>query len=1417
MKYIDTLPELTFSKYIYRMSKTTPLNKGSIIIYPSRNEKDIFNFILDSYSSFMDTKFAISDIQHFYSPKKIEEEITGIKVNITTDQDTSYLNMKSNCDFINMTPQTPELLTGRNFIYNTSPILNVLFGKAKLLNPKVVMSILSKFFKWVDKATESGLYGRRYLIFDIGKLQYDITTSTDVKEMGYKTHTDILFYILYALKYNQDEALDLLKQYTLVFTSKIGIVKLNISYINNLIESGKFKGDLVARILMKINLLKSHKTGSDIMKDIVGDTENITKSEMDEINTVSDDMKGKDANILMNKVISVLPEEEKAKGAPLIDQVVNSITDESDTEKASKIIKDIKNNMLNREKKLSPKEEEYINSMKNLSINDKDIDEILNDMKNISMPDVELEHVSSISNIAKNKFINFNKVYDSQLRDAHLNMIGKHFSKCSVPIYMNENLKVEDTSNDMTLKDSISYSFTDGHGKNFKFTLDVPKLTKKGFLMINGQKTTLAKQLYSLPIVKVGEDVVITATYNKIFMSYRGGKYLSPNQSRLIRAIESTKNNNMITYGDVSDVNIKSSKTTNEYISLSKFITKLTTPNIDFIFNIEESISKYGDHYNDGYLVLGTYKDNQINLSLKDDSVHGDDSVNGLHLMDAIIKLCETDAPEIAKSFESISDDIDPTLGMSISELIISLSKTESADLYDSLEKIKTVPTSLASSYIKMMDRWLPLILVLSHTHGFFTVLERAKIKSNVTYKITIKPDDDGIKRRPKYNKYKQIMIETSDAYVTFDLNSLENIALLAPLTKMDLATYNLAALENRNYTSVILEQYSGESNLPLYIDIFKDVLIDPLTKEALLDHDLPTDFLDVFLYANMLLASGKHNSDINFNTKKIRHAEIITALVYNSIAKAYSEYAVKRKRGSKNAHFNIDKNIVMKELFELNTTAPYNSENPIEEQAVLSECSFKGLRGVNLEQAFNIKKRSFDLTHYGIVGLPSNYGPGVGVSKYLVAEPSVISPKGYMKTIDSLEDVKKFEMQHTMTTTELLNPSMTKHDNAQRIAMGYGQSSQILGVVDSSPNLITYGFDEALANLTEDFAFAAQQDGEVIGVDNSFIAVKYKDGTSEVFKLKRLERNASKAFYTENECIPSIKVKSGYKFKKTEILAHNKYFFKKNNAMNKTVFTDGPDALVVVHSTPDTFEDSTVLSESFAGRIGTFITNRYHIKLNKDYKINNFRMVGNRVKAGDVLMSFNKTTDDDFINSILGDSSSELNRIEKKSHEAGEIVSIRIYYTTAPDDNDSSINDFINNVRKYTEPKEVLLRKYGSNYDRVANIESPMKVNVGTKKNGTKIETGEILVEYYIKSFNIASIGNKVTYQAALKGIAATILPDDMMPFCEQSGRRADCILRTVSVGARQVYSVPILGVGSKGLRNLGKHISNLFSDVKI
>lgn len=1413
MKYINTLPNITISKYIHRMSKTTPLEKNNLVVFAVDTEDKLIEYMNDCYNGFSKGKFALGVMKDFYSHKKIVDTITGLTINEIHNQSKIYERIEKEVTFINMKHQGTEIINKKNLIVNSPIVINAFFNKAKMQSDTVVLEIVQKILKHL----EIDNYTNKYLVFNLQDISYDMTTMVDIKEYGFKTHKDLYFYIMYLLKNNLDEILYILKDYVLVFHSKVGIVKLDINELKLRLDSGKVKENFLNTLLLRINAIKGKKkTGTDIMNDINMTNNNIKSTEpvLEEF----DDVEGKKENIKMNSVIKDMSDDDLNKNTPLIEQFVDAVSDSD--KKAVKILDDIKSNMIDRKKIISPKEDEYLKNMKTLSINEKDIDEVLADMKNMTIPEETLEHVSSISPINTMRFKNFNNMYVKNLREPHLKMAGKHFAKCSVPLYMTSNLVVEDTSDDLSYKDTVKYVFKDDKGVQFKVSLDVPKLTKNGFVYLNGQKSVLTKQLYSLPITKVKDDVIITATYNKVFMSYRGGKYLTPNQSRLMRALDSIDKTiaTGITFGDKSEINARSSKATSEYIAVSKLITAIDTNNIDFTFDIEESIKRYGDHSKEGYLILGTYKDTEIKVSLVDDTVKGDDTIDGMHLIEAILKLCELDAPEVFKSLNSISTDTDSENNLSISELLVTLSKSEAEELYNSLERIKTVPTTLAGSHVKMMDRWLPLILVLAHTHGFYTVLERAKIKSNITYKIAIKEDNDGIRKKPKYNKYKQMMIETADAFIIFDLNSLENIALLAPLTKVDLQTYNASALESHNFTSVLLESYSGQANLPVYVDVFKDVLIDPLAKEALLDYDLPTDFLDVMLYANMLLASGKHNSDIDFNTKKLRHAEILSALAYNALADAYSEYAIKKKRGSRTVEFSVDRNAVMKSLFSLNTISPYNSENPIEEQSALSECSFRGLRGVNLDQAFNLEKRSYDTTHYGIVGLPSNYGPGVGVSKYLTAEPAVLSPKGYFKTIDNLEDVDKMDINQYMTTIELLNPCITKRDDAQRVAMAYGQSAQIVPVIGATPNLITYGYDEALANLSEDFAFSASDDGEVISSDGNFLAVKYKNGETEVFKMNRVERNAAKSFYTVNEVVPVDRVRTGYKFKKNEVLAYNKYFFKSSNNLKKTVFSDAPEALVVVHSMPETFEDSTVLSESFAESIGTFITNNEQVKLSKEYTVNEYARIGSIVKAGTTLFSFNKATDDDFINSLLSaDSESTLNRIVKKSPHAGEIVGIRIYYTNSLDDMSDSLRDFINSVTKVLEPKERALKLYGSKYDKIVNSEVPLRVPVGTKKNGHKLESGDILVEYFIKSFNIASTGNKVTYQAALKCIAARILPDNMMPYCEQSGRRADCILRTVSVGARKVYSVPVLGVGTKGLRKIGNDLSSLFDDINV
>lgn len=1420
MRYIKSLENMFFSKFIHRIDRTDPINKKSLIIYPTKTLESLMSFINDANDTF-ENHLALTDVNVYFVPRRLDFNITNMRAIEAIDQNKNIMIVKNNCPSIEVTPITTDNIASRNMILDMVSFTNLLFSKVKVNEKVAVTDTFVNLKNYIDKYTADLVYENKYLIFNLDETAENLINATSIKENDYKTQKSLYFYFFYMLKYFRDELFRDLSGYNVLFISKKGIVKFNINEIRDELANGTLKDNFINILLLRISMAKS---GIDVgkMMDEINDANSSMKYKLkkdeveDDINDIVE--KEKIENKTMNQVLSKIDDKTKDKShsMDMIDQYVKTVAMEQDDDKAKKaekIMSDIKDNMIGRQTTYNPKEKKYMDNMKNISVNGKPKNDLVDAIRDMKI-EKEVFNVTTVGDMNENSFINFDRTYTKTLREVHLKKIGEHFSSCDVPLYLVDDVKIEDVSNELDLIDEVKYKYKDAHGIQQTVTLNVPRLTRGGFLWLGGQKMTLANQLSANPIVKIGEDVIITGVYNKVFMTYKGSKYLTPNQSRMIRAIEKLDKEtigNTIVFGDYSDQNLESGKTTAEYISMSKLIIGIKTAGIDFTFRIDESIKKYGDHYKEGYLVLGTYGGKEIRLNIESDTVSGDESIEGLELMDAIIKMCKEDNKMLYDALMSISDSSEPANSMSISDLLIELSKTEMVDLYDALEKIKTIPTSLASTHIKIMNRWIPLIYVLMHTHGFFSTLSRAKIHNEVRYKIDIKADGDG-RKRPKFNKYKQMYIETSDAFVIFDLDSLENVALLAPLNKLDLKSYKLAALENKDYTTCIIEQYGDSTNLPNYIDTFKNGLIDPLTKECLEDHNLPTDFLDVMLYANMLLSTGKSTTDIDMGSKKLRHAEIITALTYQVLNDAYNEYAIKKKRGNKKDTISVDKNAVIKELYKLNTTSGYSSINPIEERSELTQVTMKGHRGSNLEQSYDLVKRSFDTSHYGLIGLPSNYGPGVGVIKYLTFDPNIISPKGYIKTINDLSEVQGLKSQQMLTSTELLIPGISKNDDPQRQAMAVGQSNQILPLIDSDVNLVTYGYDEILPHLTEDFAFSTIDSGVVTGIDDDFISVKYKDGSTEVHKLARLERNAAKSFYTVNRIDIKKGVKVGYKFKKGEILAYNKYFFKDVNGV--PTFSDGPSALVLIHSAPEVFEDSTIISESFAKRIGTFITKRYDIKMGTKNVINSYKKRGAMVKSTEVLMSFNKVTEDDFLNEFLGESSSKFNRIDKKNKIAGEIVSIRIYYSCKLEDLHPTILSFVKEVNAELLPKEKLLIESGTRFDKAVDTELPMKVPAGTKKNGTKIEDNEVLIEYYVRSFNIASIGDKVAYMGALKGITAKVLPDDMMPMALTSNRRVDCILRTVSLGARKVYSVPIIGVNSKALSKLGKDLQDLFKD---
>ena len=67
--------------------------------------------------------------------------------------------------------------------------------------------------------------------------------------------------------------------------------------------------------------------------------------------------------------------------------------------------------------------------------------------------------------------------------------------------------------------------------------VNIPKLVDDKFLIINGKKRVIEKQLVGLPVIKTGPDELqIVTNYNKIWMNRQGTRF-NPNMERFKKVL----------------------------------------------------------------------------------------------------------------------------------------------------------------------------------------------------------------------------------------------------------------------------------------------------------------------------------------------------------------------------------------------------------------------------------------------------------------------------------------------------------------------------------------------------------------------------------------------------------------------------------------------------------------------------------------------------------------------------------------------------------------------------------------------------------------------------------------------------------------------------------------------------------------
>ena len=984
------------------------------------------------------------------------------------------------------------------------------------------------------------------------------------------------------------------------------------------------------------------------------------------------------------------------------------------------------------------------------------------DLKPASIP------VNSINEEWKEvKAVDFNKQYDL---DEDIIAIFRSLRFKTRPLSVVD-IKMEDTSTYEDYIYTINATLEDMNGTRSNISIDIPKFIENRFMKLRGNTKTINGQLMLLPIIKTDEDTAqIVTSYRKIFI-YRinpsNGSKSTKNVSKLTKALsklnlaEGTKIN--VYEGDNSFVCAKYELPI-EYKDLAGLYTRITMGDGSFVlFDYEKA-----------YDLLEKYKPSE--------------KWNGINHI--CIGYDAAKKQTVIGHIETIAKDI--------AEFICSKDKPF-ADLYD-----KCKPSEkLSYTEANIMNTRIPIIVLMAFSEGLQKAMDKGKIK----YRLT--------DRRPSTTDTESY-IKFEDGYVVYNDEKPEDSLLMSGLSKCDLSDISIKDMNQKSTWLAQLDNFGGRIKAD-GLDNFYDCMFDPMSIDICKKYDLPYDYVEALGYASGLLADTKYNKHADISGNRIRTNEIVAGYLYQELCKSYGEYANKSKRTGRGVKFTIKKTAVIDALMKDPGFSDFSVNNVILEAESMNTMSFKGLSGMNADRAYTLDKRIYNDSMLGVLSMSTGFSSTVGVSRQATINANIADTRGVMGKITK-EDLGTL---NTLSVYEALAPYGVTHDDPIRTAMGFTQTkSHQMRVKSSSPNLITYGMDEALPYFTSNLfshKFKGVK-GKVLSVDDNFIIYEEIDENGNksnhlVNLQEQTLKNSDGGFYVTLKLEP--KVKKGDTLKPNDILAYDPTSF--SNAIGEKdsiSYNIGTLSKIAIMCTDEAYEDSSIIDE----RLSDALTSYYCVE--KDCSIgaqsNVFSIVtkGQDIQEGEPLIVFQNAFDDKDANLLIKNISkddealelaSDFGRIHVRSKLTGIIQDIKIYRTCDINELSSSLKKIVTSYEKDVNDKKKKLLDSGVSELEIETILEPTKKSLqeGKLKN---VDNG-VMFCFYIRCTDKMGVGDKLVYNTAIKGVVKDIIPEGKEPYTDfRPNEPVDALLTTASVNARMVTSVITGGALTKVILELDR-----------
>ena len=937
-------------------------------------------------------------------------------------------------------------------------------------------------------------------------------------------------------------------------------------------------------------------------------------------------------------------------------------------------------------------------------------------------------------------------------------------------------VSVEDRS---TSEDSIltyTVHLEDSLGKRHTLRFDMPKIINKRFLRLRGNDKIIPGQLINLPIIKTDEDTVqVVSNYNKIFIT-RYGQVGKINQSTnaLIRALTKLKENNYkldvkdgdtvaspskIDLGNNAKISAKYELPA-EYVELSKIFNKVTTSDGRvYYFNRDELIHKLEEkkvkvESDQGFMVIGITKDNQA-----------------------------ITVPETGVSSALINH-------LGIHEYAYTFMKPGARMTY---------------SQASILNSKIPLIVVMAYTAGLTGALNAAGVEYNLSEK------------RPTNTKN---YFKFNDGFLSFDDNYAPDAALLVNgLSVINTQEYSLTDIDTKAMWLDVLDDFGGRNRAD-GLDSFANLMMDPITVEVCKTYKLPTDYIEVLAYASSLLTTNKFNRHTDITGNRFRTNERLVHFLYKSLATSYGMYLREIKNNRKDAKMTMKQSAVIDMALADVTTSDLSKLSPLLELESANTVTFKGLSGMNSDRSYSLDKRTYDKTMINKLSMSTGFSATVGINRQSTINMGIESTKGYIKSGGELD---RMSDANTLSITEALTPFGTTRDDPFRTAMTFIQTSKHgMRTTSQDPLLVSNGADQALPYLTSDtFAHKAKWNAVVEEITNDYMIIANKSNPKEkefIDLREKVEKNSDGGFFITIKLDTFKNYKKGDSIKAGDIVAYDKSSYSDTVGIGNLAYNIGTLTKIAIMHTDKGFEDSAIISQDLSKKMASEIVLQVDVLMDaKDIDIQCVE-VGKELHEGEVIMSYRAALEDqdatDIINKMVqknaGSDSKELmdeiGKIKVKSKVTGKLQDIKVYSTIPTSEMSKSLASFVNKYNGPVDKMKSKLSKLGIDGSQYGT--SGVLPPVGKLKHCE----GKVLVEFYIKYHDKMSVGDKLVYFSALKGVVKEIFPEGKEPYSEyRPEEKVHSFLPVGSINARMVSSVLTLGSINKVLIELDRHVKDI------